>query len=123
MIHGARAVVDNWRPRFAVAPEWPTVTLRDVCDINPDTIVPATVYSGDTIFYADISSVNNGDGRFLGYNEIRSSQAPSRARRGIRSGDVLLSTVRPNLRGFHNPQGRARACLGVNRVCGAEGQA
>ena len=100
VIHGARAVVDNWRPRFAVAPEWPTVTLRDVCDINPDTIVPATVYSGDTIFYADISSVNNGDGRFLGYNEIRSSQAPSRARRGIRSGDVLLSTVRPNLRAF-----------------------
>ena len=100
VVDGARAVVDNWRPRFAVAPEWPTVTLRDVCDINPDTIVPATVYSGDTIFYADISSVNNGDGRFLGYNEIRSSQAPSRARRGIRSGDVLLSTVRPNLRAF-----------------------
>ena len=100
VLDGARAVVDNWRPRFAVNLEWPVVTLRDVCDINPDTIVPATVYSGQTIFYADISSVNNGDGRFLGYNEIRSSQAPSRARRGIRSGDVLLSTVRPNLRAF-----------------------
>ena len=36
----------------------------------------------------------------LGYSEVPSFEAPSRARRGIRSGDVLLSTVRPNLKAF-----------------------
>ena len=80
--------------------QWPVVKLSEACDINPDTIVPETRYPNSTVFYADISSVSNGDGRFLGYNEIGSSEAPSRARRGIREGDVLLSTVRPNLKAF-----------------------
>ena len=100
VIDGARAVVDNWRPRIAVDPEWPMVKLEEACEINPETIVPTTTYPEGTIFYADISSVSNGDGRFLGYREIDSSEAPSRARRGIRHGDVLISTVRPNLKAF-----------------------
>ena len=100
VLDGARAVVDNWRPRIAIDPEWPVVKLSDACDINPETIVPTTTYPNSTIFYTDITSVNNGDGKFLGYSEISSSQAPSRARRRIRQGDVLLSTVRPNLKAF-----------------------
>ena len=90
--------------RYSVAEitlsRWPVVKLSEVCDINPDTIIPATKYPNSTIFYADISSVSNGDGRFLGYNKVGSSEAPSRARRGIRVGDILLSTVRPNLKAF-----------------------
>ena len=100
MIDGARAVVDNWRPRIAVDPEWPQVTLKEACAINPEAISPTADHPNDTIYYADISSVNNGDGRFLGYDEIDAGEAPSRARRGIRDGDVLLSTVRPNLKAF-----------------------
>ena len=34
VIDGARAVVDNWRPRIAVDPEWPTVPLQKACDIQ-----------------------------------------------------------------------------------------
>ena len=97
---GARAVVDNWRPRIVVDPEWPLVALADACDINPDAIDPAIAYPNSTIFYVDISSVENGTGRFCGYNQIPSSEAPSRARREVCSNDVLLSTVRPNLRAF-----------------------
>ena len=80
--------------------KWPMVELRDVCDINPETVNPALVYPNETVFYVDISAIENETGRFLGYSEIASSQAPSRARRGLRSGDVLLSTVRPNLKAF-----------------------
>ena len=83
-----------------VVTQWPVVKLAEACDINPDTVVPETQYPNLTIFYADISSVSNGDGMFLGYAEVASSSAPSRARRGIRKGDVLLSTVRPNLKAF-----------------------
>ena len=35
VIDGARAVVDNWRPRIAVDPEWPVVELGEVCKVNP----------------------------------------------------------------------------------------
>ena len=100
VIDGARQMAANYHPRIVVDPEWPVVKLSDACDINPETIVPTTTYPNSTIFYTDITSVNNGDGKFLGYSEIVSSQAPSRARRGIRQGDVLLSTVRPNLKAF-----------------------
>ncbi len=100
VIDGARAVVENYRPHIVVDPEWPVAALRDVCEINPDTINPALAYPDQTVFYIDISSVENETGRFLGYNEVASADAPSRARRGIQSGDVLLSTVRPNLKAF-----------------------
>ena len=32
VIDGARAVVENWRPRIAVDPEWPVVELGEVCE-------------------------------------------------------------------------------------------
>ena len=34
VMDGARAVVDNWRPRIAVDPEWPMVHLGDVCRLK-----------------------------------------------------------------------------------------
>ena len=79
---------------------WPMVRLDDVCEISPETIDPAVLYPHLDIYYVDISSVENETGRFLGYNELASSEAPNRARRKIRGGDVLLSTVRPNLKAF-----------------------
>ena len=34
VIDGARAVVDNWRPRIAIDPEWPLVHLGEVCRLK-----------------------------------------------------------------------------------------
>ena len=100
VIDGARAVVENYRPHIAVDPEWPIVPLKDICEINPETVSPALAFPDQTISYVDISSVENETGRFLAYSEVASSDAPGRARRGIKNGDVLLSTVRPNLKAF-----------------------
>ena len=100
VIDGARAVLDHYRPHIPIHPDWPMVALGELCEINPDTVNPEAEYPGQSIYYTDISSVENGTGRFLGYTEVASSEAPSRARRAVRSGDVLLSTVRPNLKAF-----------------------
>ena len=100
VIDGARTVVENYRPHIPVDPDWPVVSLEELCEINPETVDPTENYPNRTIFYIDISSVENKTGRLLGYSEVPSFEAPSRARRGIRSGDVLLSTVRPNLKAF-----------------------
>ena len=100
VIDGARAVVENYRPHIPVDPDWPVVSLEELCEINPETVDPTENYPNRTISYIDISSVENKTGRLLGYSEVPSFEAPSRARRGIRSGDVLLSTVRPNLKAF-----------------------
>ena len=42
VIDGARAVVENYRPRIAVDPEWPMVALGDVCDILDKVRRPIT---------------------------------------------------------------------------------
>ena len=100
VIDGARAVVESYSPHIPTNSEWPIVTLKEVCRINPESIDPTKAYPNQKINYIDISSIENGTGRLLRYNEILSSDAPSRARRIIQNDDILLSTVRPNLKAF-----------------------
>jgi type I restriction enzyme M protein len=80
--------------------EFSLVPLGEICDINPDTVNPADVYPDTYFNYIDISCVENDSGKFLGANRTLTAEAPSRARRSITPGDVLISTVRPNLRAF-----------------------
>ena len=52
-----------------------------------------------SFYYISLSDVNKGKiNPNLEY--FRYESAPSRARRLVKKGDVLLSTVRPNLQGF-----------------------
>lgn len=56
----------------------------------------ATSYNG-TIDYIDISAVDNKSKSITSTQTINSIEAPSRAKQLIKNGDVLVSTVRPNL--------------------------
>ena len=47
--------------------------------------------------YIDIGSVSRSEKRVEGASEVSAANAPSRARQQVCSGDVLVSTVRPNL--------------------------
>ena len=76
------------------------VKLSGVCEINRKTAEPTKLFGKDAFAYIDISSVENGTGNLNYENLILPSKAPSRARRIIQNGDVLLSTVRPNLKAF-----------------------
>lgn len=70
--------------------------LKDVSSVNLRTLDENT--PGDYAFkYIDISSVSFENGIDLG-QDIVFSQAPSRARRIVKKGDVLVSTVRTYLR-------------------------
>ena len=53
--------------------------------------------SDELIDYIDISSVDNETKRVTGYQTIAFGEAPSRARKAVKRGSVLVSTVRPNL--------------------------
>ena len=91
---------ERYREGAAALSEFPHVTLNEVCDINPDTANPAELYPKSHFNYIDISSVENESGKFLGPNKTATDEAPSRARRTVKQGDVLMSTVRPNLKAF-----------------------
>lgn len=47
--------------------------------------------------YIDISAVDNRRKEIVGPRKLSNSKAPSRARQQVKSGDVLVSTTRPNL--------------------------
>lgn len=75
--------------------EWRLCRLGDVVDINPDSIGPDWPY--EHIRYVDISSVGEGAIK-ESPRRLSLSEAPSRARRLVKAGDTVLSTVRPNRR-------------------------
>ena len=52
----------------------------------------------ETIKYIDISSIDNKQNVMTGYTEYVVKEAPSRAQQHISKGDIVISTVRPNLR-------------------------
>ena len=52
----------------------------------------------DVIRYIDISSIDNINQRLIGTTSFKMLDAPSRAQQKVEYGDILISTVRPNLR-------------------------
>lgn len=60
---------------------------------------PARDALGSTISYVDLSSVDNDLKQVTSSQQIPADQAPSRARQLVHAGDILVSTVRPNLNG------------------------
>ena len=75
---------------------WEIKKLKYLVSIN-DECLPETTNEGFRIRYVDISNVKNGVG-ILSTEELSFSSAPSRARRIVREGDVVISTVRTYLR-------------------------
>jgi len=69
-------------------------------EINKECRNPAIVNPNEDFLYLDISNVESKTGRILEVKKIKGYSAPSRARRVIRTNNVLFSTVRPYLRSF-----------------------
>jgi type I restriction enzyme M protein len=91
---------ERYREGDASHSAYQQASLDQVCEINPESVNPSELYPDSHFNYIDISCVENGSGKFLGANRTKTSEAPSRARRAVQRNDVLLSTVRPNLRAF-----------------------
>ena len=73
------------------------VTLGELADLNPESLGAKT--STDHMFkYIDLTSVSHGSIDMAALAQFRFIDAPSRARRVVRDGDVLFGTVRPRLR-------------------------
>lgn len=68
--------------------------LGDVCENKIETI-KATFR--DDIDYIDISSIDNQRKKIIQTQTMAAQEAPSRAKQIVVPGDILVSTVRPNL--------------------------
>lgn len=100
IIRGAQEILCSYEPRLPRFKESSIVKLSDVCDINMVSVNPEREYGEKTFTYIDISSVSSKSGKIDMTQKIKGIDAPSRARRGLNTGDILMSTVRPNLKAF-----------------------
>ena len=76
---------------------WPVVKLADVCG-KCATRDPKK-QPDEEFTYIDIAAIDNEHGQVSETKTILGMDAPSRARQVVQAGDVIVSTVRPNLRG------------------------
>jgi type I restriction enzyme S subunit len=80
---------------------WNNLELRNLAEVNPETLGGGT--SPNVRFrYFDITSVSPGRVNWPVIKEFEFRDAPSRARRIVRSGDTLFCTVRPTLQAHVN---------------------
>jgi type I restriction enzyme S subunit len=85
-------------PLGLIPEEWEVKHFEDVSDIDKNSLKGNTP-KGYEFDYVSLSDVNSDEFKIETTKQIFES-APSRARRIVKKGDILMSTVRPNLQGF-----------------------
>ncbi len=75
--------------------DWEVKTIEEIVDVDPDNL-GSTTNPDYTFKYISLEDVDYGTLRNI--SEIIFKNAPSRARRKVKKGDILVSTVRPNLK-------------------------
>jgi type I restriction enzyme S subunit len=106
--NGAKEIFREWfvRLRFpghekvkvvkGVPTGWRFAELKELAAVNPSSISGRN--KPETIFYVDISSVSTN--RIEEVTTYSSGDAPGRARRRVKHGDIIWSSVRPANRAY-----------------------
>lgn len=79
--------------------DWSVEKVGSLADVDPESLSNKTAedFSFRYISLGDVDS-----GRLIsGHDHIKFSDAPSRARRKVKTGDILFATVRPKLKGHY----------------------
>jgi type I restriction enzyme S subunit len=75
---------------------WTTATVRELC-LPVETVRPELEPDAEFI-YIDISAIDRDRAVIASPQRLLGADAPQRARQRVEAGDILMSTVRPNLR-------------------------
>ena len=92
VIDGARAVVDNWRPRIVIDPDWPLVALGNVCSLGGSV----TKDIDPTLPYFGADSIGSSSGKLIKI-ETAESQRVSGPVYEFDGERLLYSKIRPYL--------------------------
>jgi len=71
--------------------------IKDIAEFNPENI--GSDFQFSEINYIDTSSVT--EGKLIKVQKLNRKGAPSRAKRLVKKNDILISTVRPNLKHYY----------------------
>ncbi|MBB4070622.1 type I restriction enzyme S subunit [Salinibacter ruber] len=104
----------------ALPDEWDAHRLDDICQVNPESFSQDS-HEADEFEYISLSDAT--DGVVTNTESVPVEEAPSRATRKVREGDVLVGTVRPkqSSHGFATEEHDGKVCssgFGVLRTDG-----
>lgn len=78
---------------------------------------PARAQKDGTFTYVDLSSIDPDTKVISAARRLANAEAPSRARQLLKAGDVLVSTVRPNLNGVAKVQSELAGAIASTGFC------
>lgn len=116
---GFKETAIGWIPS-----DWSVEQVGNLADVDSESLSNKT--AADFSFrYISLGDVDSGK-LISGHDHITYSEAPSRARRVVKTGDILFATVRPNLKGHffaHHVNGNVIASTGFAVVRARAGMA
>lgn len=77
---------------------WRKIRLGDACKTNMNSYSPKEEW--DFVNYLDTGNITDNRIDSIQYIDMKSEKLPSRARRKVKKGSIIYSTVRPNQRHF-----------------------
>ena len=107
-----------------VRKDWKNVTLGDYIEINKDTYSPKDAWQ--QITYLDTGNISKNRISEIQNLVVGRDKIPTRARRKVRAGDIVYSTVRPNQRHYgllNKPPENLLVSTGFAVIRGKKGRA
>lgn len=92
------------------------ITIGEVIDKNIIKI-KKRFKNGDKIKYIDISSIDSAKNVMSGYTDYKVGEEPSRAQQCLRYNDIVVSTVRPNLKNIAMNKYNDDNIIGTSGFC------
>lgn len=94
IIAGAKQIIQSWKPKIDINPEWGKAKLGDVVDRVSEQTDPQKKIG--EVFYVGLENIESNSGRIVGepvtkYEEIKS------LKNAFQTGDLLYGKLRPNL--------------------------
>jgi len=95
IINGARQVVENWKPRIDIDPEWPMVELGDIFEKVSESVIPSDL-DISTVNYIGLENISQGSGELMG-EYCTDPKTIKSTKTVFRKNDILYGKLRPNL--------------------------
>lgn len=93
IISGAKRVVDNWKPKIEIDPDWELVPLGEICDVRDGTH-DSPVYQSSGFPLITSKNLINGKIDFTSVNFIAESDHLSISKRSkVDDGDILMAMI------------------------------
>ena len=95
IIDGAKQVVENYKPKIDIDPDWEMVELGELFSKINESVLPVKL-SVDTINYIGLENIEQGTGELIG-NYIKKPKEIKSTKTVFQKSDILYGKLRPNL--------------------------